>query len=305
MQDYPNFSVMVVDNGSTDDTVQLVREQYPMMQVIENRANLGFAGGNNVGLRLATSAFVVLINPDVVLAPDWLSQLIAAMAEDSTVGIAGCKVYYPGGRILQHAGGYVTFPQALPGHYGLSAIDRGQYDQVRDVDYVIGAAMAIRREVVESIGLFDERFFLYFEDVDYCRRTRSAGFRVIYAPSAHLVHLESPTTQKGSAFYFGQMHAGRWRYLLKYYTVEELLDATFPTEHAWLAQRTHEERLGLQYAYARAKRQLARLWRSRFGSGSQRGRRDFDRVGAALVALRGALWQPLPVEKSDGDSGFR
>lgn len=148
-QDYPAFSLIIVDNDSTDDTVAVARSlqpptAFPAVQLIENRANLGFAGGNNVALRQIESPFVVLLNPDVELARNWLSELIAPMLSDPKIGVAGCKIYEPDGITLQHAGGYITRPQALSGHFGLGERDIGQHDEIRDAEYVMGAAMAIR-----------------------------------------------------------------------------------------------------------------------------------------------------------------
>jgi GT2 family glycosyltransferase len=294
-QDYPAFSTVIVDNGSTDDTVALARSlhsptAFPAVQIIENRANLGFAGGNNAALRQVESPFVVLLNPDVELAPNWLSELIAPMLADPGIGIAGCKIYEPDGLTLQHAGGYIMKPQALSGHYGLGERDVGQHNDIRDVEYVMGAAMAIRREVIQTVGLLDEGFFLYYEDVDYCERARKAGYRVAYIPGAHLLHNESSTTQRGSAFYFSHMHASRWRYMLKYYIADELVERTVPAETTWLAQRGHKERLGLQFAYRTAQRQLPFLWRRRTEYNAIDRAKAFDQVNAALARLRAALW---------------
>ncbi len=297
-QDYPAFSIVIVDNNSTDDTVALARSlelstAFPTVQIIENRANLGFAGGNNVALRQVESPLVVLLNPDVELAQNWLSELIAPMLTDPNIGVAGCKIYEPDGLTLQHAGGYITRPQALSGHYGLGERDVGQYDEIRDVEYVMGAAMAIRREVIQAVGLLDEGFFLYYEDVDYCERVRRAGYRVAYIPGAHLIHNESSTTQRGSAFYFGHMHASRWRYMLKYYTADELVEGTVPAEMKWLEQRGHQERLGLQFAYRNAQRQLPFLWRRRTEYNESDQAKTFDQVNTALAHLRSTLWGSL------------
>ncbi|MBI1296816.1 glycosyltransferase [bacterium] len=289
-QDYQNYSVFVLDNGSTDSTVELVRKSFPSVHVVENQANIGFSAGNNVGLRKAKTPFVVLVNPDVQVASDWLRQLIEPMVADPQIGVAGCKIYEPDGKILQHAGGYITFPQALPGHYGLGEFDLGQYDEMSDVGYVMGAAIAIRQGVLNSVGLFDEGFFLYYEDVDYCERVRRYGYRVVYVPQSKLVHEESSTTIKGSAFYYGQVHASRWRYMLKYYTVEELLSSTVPTERAWLASQGHQQRLGLQYAYAFTLQRLPFLWTQRIAHHNSSNARAFDNISAAILSLRHDLW---------------
>ena len=185
------------------------------------------------------------------------------MVADPTIGIAGCKVFFGDGKTLQHAGGFITAPQGLPGHRGHGLRDNGQFAAPWDTDYVIGAAMVIRKSLVEEIGLLDKGYFLYYEDADYCQRAHAAGHRVVYLPEPELVHFESVTTQKGSAFYFQHMHTSRWRYLLKFSLPADLLDATAPTEHAWLGERSANERLGLARAYLHALRQAPAIWLQR------------------------------------------
>lgn len=143
----------------------------------------------------------MLLNPDVGLAPGTLAALAEALAADPRIGIAGAKLWYPDGETIQHAGGFITHPQALPGHYGIGAVDAGDYNTPRNVDYVIGAATALRRSMLDGIGLLDEGYFLYFEDADLCARARRAGYRVVYWPAATGVHVESATAAKGSFAY--------------------------------------------------------------------------------------------------------
>jgi len=145
--------IILVDNGSSDGSVAFVRERFPQVIVRENGGNLGFAAGNNAALRDVTADVVVLLNPDVVLSPDALSALAEVMTADATIGIIGCKLWYPGGDLIQHAGGYITHPQALPRHYGIGERDEGQYEVARDVEYVIGAAAALRSSMIDRIGL--------------------------------------------------------------------------------------------------------------------------------------------------------
>lgn len=226
--DYPAFSVSVVDNASTDNSPDFVRERFPQVELIRSPHNLGYGGGANLALRACRADVAVVLNTDIIVPSDWLAQLIAPMVEDPNIGIAGCKLYYPEGRSIQHAGGYITAPQAWPGHYGLNAEDQGQHDTIRDVDYVIGAALAVRRSVLEQIGLFDEGYFLYYEDVDLCLRARRAGYRVVYIPAAWLTHLESATTVKGSTAYLEHFTRGRWRFILKNYDPTVILNESAP-----------------------------------------------------------------------------
>lgn len=292
-QDRPADHFLLVDNGSTDDSVAFLRERFPGLAIHETGGNLGFAAGNNTVLRETNADIILLLNPDVVLSPDCLSSLAEAMAADPAIGIAGCKLWYPGAELIQHAGGFITHPQAMPGHFGIGERDEGAHDTPRDVDYVIGAAMAIRREALEQIGLLDEGFFLYFEDADLCARARRTGFRVTYLPQATAVHIESATAVKGSFAYLHRFHAGRWRYLLKHFQVEEIINRTLLAESAWLEQLAESERRALSLAYLATLRQLPDVWAARkreglgvITAGEQRA------LGQVLGDLRARAWRP-------------
>ena len=261
----PAQRVIVVDNGSSDDSLALLAARFPAVTVLANGGNVGFAAGNNVALRDLTTDVALLLNPDVVLAPGCLTALAARLAADPAVAIAGCRLWYPDGRTLQHAGGYVIHPQAMPGHYGVGEADSGQHDLPRDVDYVIGAAMAVRRAALERLGLFDEGFFLFYEDTDLCARARAAGYRVVYEPQATAVHVESAVAVRGSFAYFQRFHAGRWRYLLKHFAAEELLAETVPAEAAWLERIDADERRAVSLAYLATRHALDDIRQARAG----------------------------------------
>lgn len=289
--DHPDFTLIVVDNASDDDSVAFVRQQFPQVQLQVNPGNLGFAAGNNVALGQLATEFAVLLNPDIVVSPNWLRHLLAPLLADERVGVTGCKLYYPDGRLIQHAGGYVTLPQAFPGHYGLLEEDAGQHETPRQVDYVIGAAMAIRRDLLERIGLLDEGFFLYYEDTDFCQRARRAGYQVVYAPQATAVHLESAITRKGSPTYLRHFHTGRWRFLLKHYDLDEVMGQTFPAEQTWLDQVDPVERWAAAYAYRQTLLRLPGIWAARQahgGSATTAGQRR--QVAGGLVELRQRAW---------------
>ena len=262
--------IILVDNGSSDGSVAFIRERFPQVIVRENGGNLGFAAGNNAALRDVTTGVVILLNPDVVLSPNTLAVLAEAMSADPTIGIIGCKLWYPGGELIQHAGGYVTHPQALPRHYGIGERDEGQYETARDVEYVIGAAAALRVAMLDRIGLMDEGFFLYFEDVDLCARARQAGYRVVYLPQATAIHIESATAVKGSFAYLQRFHAGRWRYLLKHFPAEEIAGPTLTAEADWLDRLAAAERRAVSLAYLMTMRHLPLIWvaREKEGAGS-------------------------------------
>ena len=248
-QSYSAKRVVFVDNGSSDDSLAFVRANFPAVVARANGGNLGFAAGNNVALRELTSDAALLLNPDVVLSPGYLAALATALTNDPTIGVLGGKLWYPDGTTLQHAGGVITHPQAMPDHYGVGKRDTGQYDAPRDVEYVIGGALAIRRDTLAQIGPLDEGFFLYYEDGDLCARARRAGWRVVYEPRATAIHIESAVAVKGSFAYFQRFHTGRWRYLLKHFPAAELLAETLPAEMAWLDAIAEDERRAVSLAY--------------------------------------------------------
>lgn len=288
-QEQPPERVILVDNDSADDSVAFVRERYPQVEIRENGGNLGFAAGNNVALRDLSTDAALLLNPDVVLSPGCLAAVGAVMATDPAIGIAGCKLWFPDGTIIQHAGGTITHPRAMPRHFGMFEPDEGQYDEMRDTDYVIGAAIAVRRELLEHIGLLDEGFFLFFEDADLCARAARAGFRVVYLPEATGTHVESATTAKGTFAYLHRFHSGRWRYLLKHFPADEITAVALAEETAWLEQLGALERRAAGLAYLATRRQLPEIWaaREREGAGaiSAEARQDVD---AGLAALQAA-----------------
>lgn len=232
-QDYPEFEVIVVDNASTDGTVGIVVRQFPQVKLIQNTKNMGYAGGNNVGLRVATGDVLVLLNQDTEVNDNWLTELVKPMLSDASVGITGGKALYPDG-MIQHAGGYID-EHGEGHHFGYRQTDGDQFNQSCDVDYVTGAGLAITRETYNAIGELDESFYpAYYEDVDWCFSARRAGFRVVYIPKAVFLHKEKDL-QIDSAhndFYFP--HRNRIRFVFKHWSLEQLLEQFLPTERIWL-----------------------------------------------------------------------
>jgi len=191
--------VMVVDNASTDGTIDAVRARYgERVSIVVNSSNLGFAGGNNVGIRKALddgARFVLLLNNDTTVDPALIEELLGPMRESSAIGIAAPKIYYaqPVDRIW-YAGGEISFWKGTARHVGIRQVDRGQYDEPRDVAYATGCALMVRREVFERVGYLDQSYRAYFEDADLCMRARRAGFRIRYLPRARVWHRISAST---------------------------------------------------------------------------------------------------------------
>lgn len=196
---YPACEIILVDNGSTDDSVSGLKKEFRDLIYIENKENLGFAEGNNVGIRYALghgADYIFLLNNDTVVKRDLIDILISVAEPDERIGVVGPKIYagLSESLVLWGAGGEIDWRHGKTYHTGYHEIDHGQWDNIRDVDYVSGCAMLIRKKVLEDVGLLDERFFLYYEETDFCMRARKRGFRVVYAPHARVWHKAFATT---------------------------------------------------------------------------------------------------------------
>ncbi len=219
---YQNREVIVVNNGSTDSTAAIVREQFPEVQLLDLPKNHGFAGGNNQGIRASRGEIVLLLNDDTICTPSMIDHLIQPFLNDPKTGIAGCKILYPDRETIQHAGAEIL-ANGCTRHIGYREQDHGQYNEPCDVDYVTGCAMAIRRSLFQKIGLLDDRYFpIYFEEIEFAVRAKKAGSRVVYCPQAVLYHLESKTEVIYSQNFFFRMHRGRWRFILKNFSAKQI-----------------------------------------------------------------------------------
>jgi GT2 family glycosyltransferase len=229
--DYPNYQVVVIDNGSTDDSVAFVQKQFPQFTLIEHNENLGFGPGFNLAIQQIESDVIVLLNNDVEVRSNWLRALVFPIVTDAKVGIVGCKLLYPDGKTIQHAGASLSYPLAFSLHEHYQELDDGQAEQQHDVDYVTGAAMAIARPVIDAIGLLDDVFVpYYYEEADYCYRARAAGFRILYVPDAVAIHHESFTMQQIGNEKLFALEKNRLRFVLRHYSPEQFLEDYVPAE---------------------------------------------------------------------------
>ncbi len=190
--DYPNYEVVVVDNGSTDDSADAISKQYPDITLLQTGANLGYAGGNNVGIRWAlnnNADFVLVLNNDTILAKDMLSHLVKAGLLDDRIGLIGpTNYYYSKPSTIWVTGAMLTKPPEA----GYKILGDGDADSswkiATQVDALVGSAMLIKRRVFDKIDLFDERFFLCWEEFDFCARAHKGGYECYFVPEAKIWH---------------------------------------------------------------------------------------------------------------------
>jgi hypothetical protein len=215
--DYPEYEVVVVDNASEDGSVQAVRVSYPEVTVIENRKNLGFAQGNNVGMKYALSSadYVLLLNNDTVVAPQFLKSLIGAAETDPQIGMAGPTIYYfDRPQIIWSAGGAIDWKHGSTRMLHLDEEDCGQLEaQPHPVDFVTGCALLIKASVIRQVGLLDPRFFAYYEETEWCVRAARAGFHILHVPQAHIWHKISAQARETSPLVHYYMTRNRLLFL--------------------------------------------------------------------------------------------
>jgi GT2 family glycosyltransferase len=208
---YSNYDIVVVDNGSTDDSIEVIKSNFPNIILIENKKNLGFAEGNNVGVDFALkngADYLFLLNNDTIVDKDILSEYVNAMNAQKNAGILGAKILrYDKRDIIDHLGGKWNGKKAEFESFANGEKDSDQYDDMKLVDYVCGCAIFVKREVFETIGNLEPRFFLIWEESDFCYRAKKANFEIWTAPKAKLYHKISQSFTGGKP----QMQYYWWR----------------------------------------------------------------------------------------------
>jgi len=201
-----DLTVIVVDNGSKDDSVKQIGIAHPWVTILSLDENRGFSGGNNAGITYAMhhgSEYIWLLNNDTIVHRDALT--IVDAFRDASVGVAGSKIYFsPGreyhkdrykqserGKVFWYAGGIIDWDNMLASHRGVDEVDRGQYDLIQDTPFVTGCSLMMRRSVVETVGVLDDHLYLYLEDLDFCLRAKRAGYRLVYYPDSVIWHVNA------------------------------------------------------------------------------------------------------------------
>ncbi len=207
MQDCP-FEIIVIDNNSGDGSCEMIRREFPDVRLISNAENLGFARANNQGIAISRGRYILLLNPDTIVIGKCIPEMAALLDRNRKTGAVGPKIRYPDGTIQYTCAR--TLPNLLTGFLDLSGLaykfpkgritgswQMGYWDHndERNVDAISGACMMVRRETIDRIGLLDENYFMYGEDIDWCRRIRRDGWEIRYFPKAEITHFSGRSSR--------------------------------------------------------------------------------------------------------------
>lgn len=225
-----SHEIYVVDNASVDGSAAYLKKNFPWVNIIENETNVGFARANNQALRLVKGQYIVVINPDTVVQEDTFSGLLEFFKKTPDASAATCKIINPDGSfsvdcrhsiptpsiaLWKVAGLSKLFPRSkIFGQYNLTYLDP---DKTYSVPAISGSFMMIKRDVLEKVGLFDERFFMYCEDIDLCRRIQMAGFKIYYMPTTQIIHYKGESTKKDHLDYVMTFNRSLYQFFQKYY----------------------------------------------------------------------------------------
>ena len=247
------FEIIVADNASSDASADMIESEFgDRVTLIRNNDNLGFGAAHNISIKQSKGRYVILLNPDcIMLQPDAMSKMVQYLDNNLDIGMLGPKVLNPDGSLQFSARHFPTMFAAIFRHtiFGkLSPKNRFvrnylmidfAHDKISDVDWLSGSALMVRRETFEKIGLLDERFFMYLEDVDWCKRAHMDGWRVVYFPDASVSHRIGAASDQNPVPMIKQHHKSMLRYFLKHNSRSpRILLTPFAIVALWLRQRS-------------------------------------------------------------------
>ncbi len=232
-----DFEVFIVDNNSSDHSAKMVKEKYPQTRLIENKENRGFAAANNQAIKLAGGEYILILNPDTIILNNALTKAVKILEAKPDAGILGARTYNKDMsqqktvRKNPTLATQLIFPrkmkQLFPNWKALKNYYQDDFNYTAEdfVEQIQGSFMLIKKEVFDKIGLLDEKFFVWFEEIDFCKRTRTAGYKILYSPEVEIIHYggesfsQVPTIKKQrmysqSLLYYFWKHKPKWQYLI-------------------------------------------------------------------------------------------
>jgi GT2 family glycosyltransferase len=232
--------IIIVDNASDDGSVQLIKNRFPSVRLIENKDNIGFGRGNNQALKIAKGEFMLLINPDAIVSEDTFDKMLSFFNKNPDAGLAGCKIINSDGTLqlacrrsfpgpwtsfTKVTGLSSLFPKSrLFARYNLTYLNE---NETYEVDAISGSFMMMRKEVYKRVGGFDERFFMYGEDLDLCYRVQQAGFKVYYVHSTQIIHYKGESTKRSNLdetkVFYNAMHLFVKKHFSSFFIIELIL----------------------------------------------------------------------------------
>jgi len=218
-QTYTNNEIIFIDNASTDNSIPFVKEKFPMVKILKNKKNLGFAEGNNIGIKNSKGDLIALFNPDAIADKDWLSNLVQKIQSSNKIGGVAGKIFYLNEKFGKNSV-FCTWSKIDP--YSAMPYNFHNDEPSSNVDYLSGAAMLVKKEVIDKVGFLDPEYFLYFEETDWCARMIRAGYDLTYVLNAIAWHEVSSTiSDDEKKTYF--MERSRIRFALKNFDLSYLL----------------------------------------------------------------------------------
>src|ERR1017187_9918690 len=212
------YEVIYVDNGSADGSVEMVRKEFLQTRIIENKDNKGFIRANNQGIEIATGRYVLLLNSDTIVLENAIARTVQFADAHPEAAVVGCRVLNPDGSLQDNCFRFYStlnmildvlwLSRAFPRNkwFGRKAYGGWDYDSVREVDVVVGCFSLVRMKAIQQVGMMDERFFVYGDDIDWCYRFVKAGWRVLFNPAGQIIHFGGQTTKKEAGRFSLQLH---------------------------------------------------------------------------------------------------
>ncbi|HUW22009.1 MAG TPA: glycosyltransferase family 2 protein [Candidatus Bathyarchaeia archaeon] len=221
-----NFEVIVIDNNSQDESVKMLKELYPRVRLFVNKKNLGFARGNNQGIRKARGNYVLFLNSDTLVHRKALIMMVNYLRANNQAGVIGCRLLNIDGSNQSSAGLFpylwVTAVMLFKEHFRPSDSVRGSFDKIKKVDWVMGAAMMLKKKVLDEVGVFDEHIFMYMDELELCYRIKRTGYEVVFYPEAKITHLGRGSSETGKKDPILNIYRGLIYFYKKHRSLPEL-----------------------------------------------------------------------------------